>query len=116
MFAPPASQAASPSVWAPLVAAAARVLEVVAKMLPAVAFAGFGVYLMKSNLAVGLGAALRTSDLLVVTALGGVGWAFGKYLEYVAKRFDAADAAAAKRFDAVDAALRELTRAPPGAR
>ena len=63
---------------------------------------------MKSNLAEGLGAALHSSDLLVLTALGGVGWAFGKYLEFVAKRFDATDAATAKRFDVVDAALLEL--------
>jgi hypothetical protein len=90
---------------AALLLAVAKVLDAVAKMLPAVAFAGFGVCLMQSNLAVGLGAALRSSDLLVVAALGGVGWAFGKYLEYVVKRFDA-----------VDAALRELTRAPPDAR
>ena len=71
---------------------------------------------MRSNLAAGLGAALISSDLLVVTALGGVGWAFGKYLEYVAKRFDRTDAANAKRFDALDAALKELTRSLPGAR
>jgi hypothetical protein len=104
------------SAAAALLLAVAKVLDAVAKMLPAVTFAGFAIYFMKSNLAVGLGAALRSADVLVVAALGGVGWAFGKYLEYVAKRFDAADAATARRFDAVDAALRELTCAPPGAR
>ncbi len=62
-------------------------------MLPWVACAGFGVYFMQSNLALGLAAALRSADVLVVAALGGVGWAIGHYLESVSKRFDATDAA-----------------------
>jgi hypothetical protein len=77
----------------------------VAKMLPWVACAGFGVYLMRSNLALGLGAALRSADVLVVAALGGVGLALGRYLESVSKRFDVTDAAVSKRFDATDAAV-----------
>ena len=58
------------SVWAPLVDpvakmldAVATMLDVVAKMLPAITFAAFAIYFMKSNLAAGLGAALRSSDL-----------------------------------------------------
>jgi hypothetical protein len=71
----------------------APVLAAVAKMLPWVACAGFGVYCMRFNLALGLAAALRSADVFVVAALGGVGWAFGRYLESVSKRFDATDAA-----------------------
>ena len=97
-------QAAPRSVWAPVVEAAA-------KLLPPTAFAVFGIYFMKSNLAAGLAAAYQSADVFVTVALAGVGWAFGKYLDSVNKRFDATDAAVNMRFDAVDAVLQELKSA-----
>ena len=79
-------QAAPRSVWAPLV-------EAVAKLMPPTAFAVFAIYFMKSNLVAGLASAYKSADMLVTVALAGVGWAFGKYLDSVNKRFDSVDAA-----------------------
>ena len=79
-------QAAPRSVWAPL-------MEAVAKLMPPTVFAVFAIYFIKSNLAACLASAYTSADMLVTMALAGVGWAFGKYLDYVNKRFDAVDAA-----------------------
>ncbi len=95
-FAAVSPQTAAPSPLAvgsgKMMEALAKVTEALAKMLAPLAFAAFGIYFMQSNLAAGLGA-LRTSDVLVTAALGGVGWAFTRYLEFVNKRFDTMDAA-----------------------
>ncbi len=64
------------------------------KVLPYVAFASFGVYFTQANLALRLAATLRSADVLVVAALAGIGWAFGRHhLKSMHKRFDALDAA-----------------------
>ena len=93
---------------APLVTALAR-------LLPIIAFASFGVYFMQSNMAAGLGVALKKADVLVTAALAGLGWAVARFLSSVDKRFDTTDASlrevkstADKRFDTTDASLREV--------
>ena len=53
---------------------------------------------MQSNVAAGLGLALKSADVLVTVALTGLGWAVVRFLSSVDKRFDAID----KRFDAND--------------
>ena len=82
-----------------------------ARLLPVVFFSGLGVYFMQSNVAAGLGLALKSADVFVTVALTGMGWAVTRFLSSVDKRFDAIDIrfdANDQRFNTTDSNLREV--------
>ena len=101
-----------PTDWAQVLSPLVKVL---AFCIPITIFALFAVYFCQSNLAAGVGIALKSADVLVTAALAGLGWATAHFLSSVDKRFDANDASldklkssTNKRFDTTDASLRKV--------
>ena len=94
-----------PTNWAQVLS---PLVSALASLLPGIALAGFAVYFRKSNLAAGLGAALKTADVLVTAALAGLGWAIARFLSSINKRFDTTDASLREVKSATDGILREV--------
>jgi hypothetical protein len=87
---------------------------VVAVCIPITIFGLFAAYFCKSNLAAGLGAALKSADVLVTAVLAGLGWVVARFLSSVDKRFDATDTSLREVKDALREVKSHLERLPVG--
>ena len=96
---------------AALADAAAQCLYALARMMPVLVFAVFGLLLAQSSLSVALAAALKQADALVTGVFAAAGWLLSSYLGHVEKRFDNAAELANKRFDETNKRFDETNNA-----